>query len=347
MNYYEHHLRDYDAATLHLSWDEDMAYTRLLRWYYRKEQPVPADVKEVCRLMRATSKPQKDGIEAVLREFFELRDDGWHQDTCDAVIAEYRAGAPDREAKKKNEETRTERHRAERRSLFALINQAGEHVAWNAPIADVRKLADQIKARSSNASAEPATAPATPVTAPGTASNAPATPTVTAPATPVTATQTPDTTPHPPLPKVVEAIRPEAAASAADAALAAPMSVKDRLWTLGIALLGEKGRPKLGKLVATHGDTVVMDALQAAAREQPGDAFPWLLAACEARAKAPRLNGNRNHDARPPTTDDLLARDARPPWLDGTGFDSIFDAEGAGCGPGNANEFSGGRRIAA
>ena len=31
MNYYEHHIGDYDADISHLSWAEDMAYTRLIR----------------------------------------------------------------------------------------------------------------------------------------------------------------------------------------------------------------------------------------------------------------------------------------------------------------------------
>ena len=31
LNYFEDHIGDYAAATAHLSWDEDMAYTRLIR----------------------------------------------------------------------------------------------------------------------------------------------------------------------------------------------------------------------------------------------------------------------------------------------------------------------------
>ena len=64
MNFYKHHLGDYDGATMHLSWDEDMAYTRLLRAYYRREKPIPAD--EAWRLARASTKPQKDAVSRVL-----------------------------------------------------------------------------------------------------------------------------------------------------------------------------------------------------------------------------------------------------------------------------------------
>lgn len=89
MNYYEHHLGDYAAATAHLSWDEDMAYTRLLRAYYHHERPLPLDVKELCRLARATSSAQRKALDSVLREFFVRLEDGWHQKRCDEEIARY------------------------------------------------------------------------------------------------------------------------------------------------------------------------------------------------------------------------------------------------------------------
>jgi uncharacterized protein YdaU (DUF1376 family) len=183
VNYYEHHIRDYDAATAHLTWDQDMAYSRLLRRYYRKEQPIPSDIAEACRQVRATSKPQRDAVEAVLKEFFVLREDGWHQETCDEAIAIFKAGEPEREAKKKNEDTRLARHRAERAELFGVINGAGLHMAWNIPIAELRAAAERVRTGT-------ATPPATQTTGkPAT----PATPPATATATPATATQTPDT----------------------------------------------------------------------------------------------------------------------------------------------------------
>jgi len=89
MNYYDHHIGDYDADTAHLTWAEDMAYTRLLRLYYRRERPIPVDAAEACRLIRAVNKEQKQAVESVLREFFELRDDGWHQGRCDSEISAY------------------------------------------------------------------------------------------------------------------------------------------------------------------------------------------------------------------------------------------------------------------
>lgn len=93
MNYYEHHIGDYDADTAHLTWAEDMAYTRLLRLYYRKERPIPCDVAEACRLVRASSREQREAVASVLNEFFAIQADGWHQKRCDSDVARYQAKA--------------------------------------------------------------------------------------------------------------------------------------------------------------------------------------------------------------------------------------------------------------
>jgi uncharacterized protein YdaU (DUF1376 family) len=89
LNYYEHHLGDYSAATAHLSWDEDQAYTRLLRAYYHQEKPIPLDLREACRLVRASTTTQKKAVESVLREFFKQESDGWHQKRCDEEIERF------------------------------------------------------------------------------------------------------------------------------------------------------------------------------------------------------------------------------------------------------------------
>ncbi len=179
MNYYEHHIGDYATATKHLSWDEDMAYTRLIRLYYEKEQPIPADLKKACRLVCATSKLQREAVETVLEEFFELREDGWHQQVCDENISRYLEGEPEREVKKANERNRNKDHRDQRSRLFKALTDAGLHAPWNIPIGELRAMVAGISGTG------PATQPATPATAP---------------ATPATATQSPDTNTQSPLP---------------------------------------------------------------------------------------------------------------------------------------------------
>lgn len=90
MNYYTHHLGDYAAATGHLSWDEDAAYTRLIRAYYHQEKPIPLDLKDAYRLARAQSAAQRKAVETVLQEFFTRCDDGWHQKRCDEEIDRFK-----------------------------------------------------------------------------------------------------------------------------------------------------------------------------------------------------------------------------------------------------------------
>lgn len=95
MNYYEHHLGDWAAATSHLTWDEDMAYTRLLRAYYHAERAIPDG--QQYRLAKATTPAQRKAVDAVLGEFFALVDGHYHQKRADTEIARYQ----DKQAKAK------------------------------------------------------------------------------------------------------------------------------------------------------------------------------------------------------------------------------------------------------
>lgn len=90
MNYYAFHTGDYASATRHLSWDEDAAYRRLLDSYYVREAPIPADRRQAYRLVGAASDAQREAVDTVLEEFFELREDGWHNERCDEEIAAVR-----------------------------------------------------------------------------------------------------------------------------------------------------------------------------------------------------------------------------------------------------------------
>jgi len=90
MNYYQHHIGDYAAATAYLSLIEDAIYTRLLRVYYRDEKPLPADTKAVAWLIGLRSKKEVALLENLLPQFFVLQDDGWHNLRADEEISAYR-----------------------------------------------------------------------------------------------------------------------------------------------------------------------------------------------------------------------------------------------------------------
>jgi uncharacterized protein YdaU (DUF1376 family) len=108
MHIYRHHIGDYDSATAHLDWVEDMAYTRILRLYYKTDGNMPKESAAICRLIRASSKTEKAAVETILSEFFILTDEGWKNKRADEEIAEYQARAEkNREHGKKGGRPRT------------------------------------------------------------------------------------------------------------------------------------------------------------------------------------------------------------------------------------------------
>lgn len=89
MNYYLHHIGDYAQATAHLTFVEDAAYSRLIRKYYAEERPLAAEISTVQRLIGARTREEKSAVEAVLKEFFFLDADGWHNKRADSEINQY------------------------------------------------------------------------------------------------------------------------------------------------------------------------------------------------------------------------------------------------------------------
>ncbi|MDE1971345.1 MAG: YdaU family protein, partial [Patescibacteria group bacterium] len=89
MNYYQHHIGDFMRDTAHLSAVEDGIYRRALDWYYANEKPLPADIKLICRYLRARDKTEIAAVNIILSEFFVLTDEGYTQSRCDKEIALY------------------------------------------------------------------------------------------------------------------------------------------------------------------------------------------------------------------------------------------------------------------
>lgn len=92
MNFYAFHIGDYAVHTRHLSLMEDLAYRRLLDWYYIHERAIPAETQSVARLIGMREHVAE--IDAVLSEFFTPNEAGeWTHSRCDAEIAKARAHA--------------------------------------------------------------------------------------------------------------------------------------------------------------------------------------------------------------------------------------------------------------
>lgn len=75
VNYYPRYPAHYVAKTLHLTMEQDGAYTRLLDWCYMNEMPVPDDAKYI--IARAMSQSEKRAVNLVLSAFFSLENGSW------------------------------------------------------------------------------------------------------------------------------------------------------------------------------------------------------------------------------------------------------------------------------
>lgn len=142
MNYYDHHIGDYAEATYHLSFVEDAAYSRMIRKYYSTEKPLPAEISQVQRLVGAKTKEEKNSVEVVLKEFFILEEDGWHNKRCDLELDKYREGSAEREQKTAHEKERLRRYREDRARLFDELRAAGVTPKWDIKYDQLKRLHD-------------------------------------------------------------------------------------------------------------------------------------------------------------------------------------------------------------
>ena len=85
MIWYKFHIGDYISHTMHLDDAEDLAYRRLLDWYYMSEKPLPLDVTLISRRIRL----DEEVVSPVLNEFFERTDEGYINARADKEIAAY------------------------------------------------------------------------------------------------------------------------------------------------------------------------------------------------------------------------------------------------------------------
>lgn len=87
MNYYQHHIGDFIKATARLTDSQAMTYLRLIWVYYDGEKPLPDDLDAIA--FKVGGEPKDIGL--ILKSFFQLQDDGWHQLRCDREILDYHA----------------------------------------------------------------------------------------------------------------------------------------------------------------------------------------------------------------------------------------------------------------
>jgi uncharacterized protein YdaU (DUF1376 family) len=98
MNYYPHHIGDFNSATRHLSRTERSIYRDMIEMYYDTEQPLPLDRAALCRKLMARSDEESTAVEQVLSEFFTETEQGWANGRCDKEIEAYHKKLNDKSA---------------------------------------------------------------------------------------------------------------------------------------------------------------------------------------------------------------------------------------------------------
>ena len=86
MHYYQFHIGDYKSHTHHLSLLEDLAYRRLLDFYFLHEKPIKH--RDVAR--QIGMREHEEDVMTVLNEFFISTEDGFVSPRADKEIKQYK-----------------------------------------------------------------------------------------------------------------------------------------------------------------------------------------------------------------------------------------------------------------
>ena len=65
MNYYQHHIGDFNNATRHLTRVERVLYRDLIELYYDTEKPITSDLDYLARRIIATTEEDKNALNVV------------------------------------------------------------------------------------------------------------------------------------------------------------------------------------------------------------------------------------------------------------------------------------------
>lgn len=91
MNYYQHHIGDFNNATRHLSLVERAIYRDLLDMYYDTEKPIDAsNLERLARRLQCTTEDQTSALKYILYEFFTLDNGVYVNKRCEREIAKWK-----------------------------------------------------------------------------------------------------------------------------------------------------------------------------------------------------------------------------------------------------------------
>ncbi len=91
MNFYPHHIKDFNNSTRHLTRVERSVYRDAIEFYYDSESVLTDDINKLSRRLLCVSEEEKNALKTVLSEFFIKTDSGYFHERCDVEITKYRA----------------------------------------------------------------------------------------------------------------------------------------------------------------------------------------------------------------------------------------------------------------
>ena len=90
MNYYQHHIGDFNNAARHLSLVERAIYRDLLDMYYDTEQAIDAsNLDRLARRLQCSNEDQVAALKYILEEFFKLEGGLYVNNRCEREIVEF------------------------------------------------------------------------------------------------------------------------------------------------------------------------------------------------------------------------------------------------------------------
>lgn len=333
MKFFKLYMGDYQRDTAHLSITEHGAYLLMLQHYYATEKALPVD-KALHRMLRAQDRIEREAIDTIAAQFWTRTEDGLvNNRAADEIMkASTQAGtnritaiareASRREAREKHEQSTI---RATIRSTKPAPRARGQ--TPDSRLEDSEPDGSAVLAKLLTAKERPkerlwAFGATTPLPDTNQASHGAAIGL-----------------------REASVDRIGNAWTDADVVPAKPLTAKERLWALGVPLLGDGARGLLGKLAKAHGEELLAKVLAEATLERPVDAKAWVIAACEAKAKAKPTNGHAGGFSGGGR--ELLDHDSREPWAIKAGFEDTWAALNAGCYEHNAAKFRNGQRLQA
>lgn len=112
MNFYPHHISDFNNATRYLTRVERSVYRDAIEMYYDTESVLTKDFSALSRRLLCTTDEEKEALKVILEDFFIDDDDGYRHIRCDEEIEKYRlntsakarAGIASAEARKRKKQ---------------------------------------------------------------------------------------------------------------------------------------------------------------------------------------------------------------------------------------------------